>query len=145
VHASKEIIAHILDKSGADATGLVGFAPGIEPDLDDSAKASIITSFSGKAGSSEAIAKEFDSPHSLKTYRGERNPSVSTNCNALLSLLVDETEYEGKSATIKKIVAFIFDSWTEGEGEIKDKWVRIALKSNGVFTLLKRPDAYLVS
>jgi hypothetical protein len=129
-----EIIARILDKSSAETNGLVGFAPGIEPDLDDSAKASIIMSLSGKAGFSKAIVKEFDTPRSLKTYRGERNPSVSANCNALLSLLVDRTEFEGKAATIKKIVAFIFDSWAEGKGEIKDKWVRISRNLTVFFT-----------
>jgi hypothetical protein len=80
-------------------------------------------SLSGKQGCSEVIVKEFSTPRCLKTYRGERNPSVSANCNALLSLLVDEAEYESKVVTMEKIITFVYDSWMKGKCEVKDKWV----------------------
>lgn len=127
-----DIVGRRLGASNESTLPLVGFSPGIEQDLDDSAKASIIMSLSGKLGSSQVILEEFSAPHSLRTYRGERNPSVSANCNALLSLLVDTAEYEGKSATIQKIVKFIYDSWMEVKGEIKDKWVSVTFGCQGI-------------
>ena len=96
---------------------------GIEPDLDDSAKASIILSLSGELGFSEDIARSFDAPKALKTYRIERDPSISANCNALLSMVLDKSEYPSKGTTIEKIVSSICDSWMNTEGSIKDKWV----------------------
>ena len=97
--------------------------PGVEPDLDDSAKASIILSLSGKLGFSEDIVRCFDAPTALKTYRIERDPSISANCNALLSMVLDKSDYPSKGITIEKIVSFIYDSWRDTEGPIKDKWV----------------------
>jgi hypothetical protein len=105
-------------------------APGIEPDLDDSAKASIVLSLAGKSGFSSSIVKEFDAATCLKTYRGERDPSVSANCNALMSLLLDPHEYVGKSAIIEKIVDFIFAEWAASKGKIKDKWVCRSLNNS---------------
>ena len=97
--------------------------PGIEPDLDDSAKASIILSLSGKLGFSEDIVRSFDAPKALKTYRIERDPSISANCNALLSMVLDKSDYPSKGMTIEKVVSFICDGWMDTEGSIKDKWV----------------------
>ena len=64
-------------------------APGIEADLDDSSKASIVFSLLGRKGFSEDIVKHFDAKICLKTYISERTPSVSANCNALLNILLD--------------------------------------------------------
>ncbi|KAL8687225.1 MAG: hypothetical protein Q9218_006544 [Villophora microphyllina] len=96
--------------------------PGIEPDLDDCAKASIILSLSGKSGFSESIVRHFDAPRCLKTYPAERDPSVSANCNALLSMLLDNGNYSSKVEMIGRIAVFVCDSWTESKGAIKDKW-----------------------
>ncbi|ORY03146.1 hypothetical protein BCR34DRAFT_492590 [Clohesyomyces aquaticus] len=117
-----ELVSGILERPGSSSTSLIGFAPGIEPDLDDSAKASIVMSLSGTLGFSEAIINNFNSSRCLKTYSGERDPSVSANCNALMSILVDQAEYEGKVAIIEKIVTFICASWVEAKGTINDKW-----------------------
>lgn len=98
-------------------------ADGIEPDLDDSAKASIILSIGGKTGFSEAIVREFDSTRCLTTYHGERDPSVTANCNALVSLLYDDSSFEAKQFTMEKIINFIITEWSVLGGKIKDKWV----------------------
>ena len=138
--ALRELVLEIIDEARSMNGGLVGFSmlpfnlkhricvdeqlgSGIEPDLDDSAKASIIPSLSGKLGFSEEIVKGFDAPKALKTYRRERDPSISANCNALLSMVLDKSEYASKGATIEKIVSFICDSWMDTEGSTKDKWV----------------------
>lgn len=138
--APRELVLGIIDEVRDVNGGLLGFSnssfnpkhricvnehlgPGIEPDLDDSAKASIILSLSGKPGFSEDIVERFDAPKALKTYRIERDPSISANCNALFSIVLDKSDYPSKGTIIEKIVSFICDSWMDTEGSIKDKWV----------------------
>ena len=139
--APRKLVLEIIQEARSMNGGLVGFSmlsfslkhricvnkqlgPGMmEPDLDDSAKASIILSLSGKPGFSEDIIRSFDAPKALKTYRIERDPSISANCNALLSMILDERDYPSKSTTIEKVVSFICDSWIDTDGSIKDKWV----------------------
>ncbi|KAF2018551.1 hypothetical protein BU24DRAFT_458311 [Aaosphaeria arxii CBS 175.79] len=117
-----DTILQAIEDTRSITKGLVGFAPGIEPDLDDSAKASIVFSLAGRPGFSAVIVEEFDSERCLKTYRGERDPGVSANCNALMSLLFDTHEFKGKTETIAKVVDFIIAQWTAGGRAIKDKW-----------------------
>ena len=121
--AYKNLVLRALDESRQAGKGLVGFAPGIEPDLDDSAKASIIFSLLGRLGFTSQIVEFFDSTQCLKTYRMERNPSVSANCNALLSIILDSDEYPSKIGTIEKVVAFICNNWSSSSGLLNDKWV----------------------
>ena len=102
---------------------LIGPAPGIEPDLDDSAKASTIFSLLGRSGFTSRIVQHFDSPECLKTYSAERNPSVSANCNALLSMVLDAEGRESNLAAIVKVTTFICDSWWRANGSLNDKWV----------------------
>jgi hypothetical protein len=125
LHATRalDIVSHGSRELDGTFSPLTGFSPGVEPDLDDSAKASIIMSLTGNSGRSDIIVNRFSSAHGLRTYLGERNPSLSANCNALSSLLVDPMEYNDKSPTIKNVLAFIYDSCMGCEGEIKDKWV----------------------
>ena len=98
-------------------------APGIEPDLDDSAKASIVLSLSGGIGFTRRMVEYFGSSECLKTYSAERHPSVSANCNALLSIILDLEEYPIKMATIEKVTTFICDKWWDSCGSLDDKWV----------------------
>lgn len=102
----------------------VTVAPGIEPDLDDSARASVIFSLLGRAGFTRRIVEQYDSSGCLKTYAAERNPSVSANCNALLSIILDSEEYPSKCEAIEKITLFICDNWWATNGTLNDKWVR---------------------
>ncbi|KAL8979319.1 MAG: hypothetical protein Q9177_006175 [Variospora cf. flavescens] len=118
-------ILTMLEDSRRLGGGLVGFAPGIEPDLDDSAKSSIIFSLLGRRGFSSQIVENFDSAQCLKTYKGERNPSLTANCNALLSVLLDLDDsrpYQSRYLPIQKITRFICDSWWNTSGPLNDKW-----------------------
>lgn len=86
-------------------------APGIESDLDDSAKSSIILSLFGRPGFSARIVEHFDSSNCLKTYNAERVSSISANCNALLSMVLDSGEYQSKIPTMEKVTAYVSNSW----------------------------------
>ena len=119
----KNLILSALDASIQAGKGLVGFAPCIEPDLDDSAKASIIFSLLGRPGFTSRIVKFFESTQGLKTYRAERNPSVSANYNALLSIVLDSDEYPAKTGVIEKVTVFICNTWWSSSGTLSEKWV----------------------
>lgn len=90
----------LLEESRKVGQGLVGFsrplsilksvssleadrlvAPGVEPGLEDSAKLSTVFSFFGVPGFTSCIVEQLDSVECLKTYSGERNSSVSSNCS----------------------------------------------------------------
>ncbi|CAG8953632.1 hypothetical protein HYFRA_00010091 [Hymenoscyphus fraxineus] len=116
-----QALLNILEISRQCSEGLVGFAPGIEPDLDDSSKASIIFSALGKPGFTASIVEHFDSPECLKTYQEERNPSLSANCNALLAILLDSTTYPSKQVTIEKLVKYICLKSQQSDS-LEDKW-----------------------
>ena len=66
----------------------------------------------------------FDSAQCLKTYRAESNHSVSANCNALLSMVLDSEDYPLKITTMEKVTVFICESWWKASGSLGDKWVR---------------------
>ncbi len=100
-------------------------APGIESDLDDSAKSSIILSLFGRPGFSARIVEHFDSSNCLKTYNAERVSSISANCNALLSMVLDSGEYQSKIPTMEKVTAYVSNSWWDTDGSLDDKWVSI--------------------
>lgn len=70
------------------------------------------------------MVDQFDGAKSLKTYSDERNPSVSANCNALLSLVLDSEDYQSKNAVIEKVTSFICGCWKGANGFLDDKWVR---------------------
>jgi hypothetical protein len=73
--------------------------------------------------------EHFDSKSCLKTYHAERNPSLSANCNALLSLLLDPQVYDSKDVTIEKLTRFICEQ-SKRSGTLEDKWV-----SQSIFTI----------
>lgn len=98
-------------------------APGIPPDMDDSSKGSIIYSLLGREGYSKDIIARFETANCLKTYDFERDPSLSANCNGLLAILFDKSEYDGKDRVVEKIVRFICSSWFTANGILGDKWV----------------------
>ena len=116
---SASVSYHDLSKQ----RGLIISAPGIEPDLDDSAKSSTIFSLLGRSGFTSHIVQHFDSVECLKTYSAERNPSVSANCNALLSIVLDAEGHQSNIAAIVKVTTFICDSWWRASGSLNDKWV----------------------
>ncbi|KAL8825031.1 MAG: hypothetical protein Q9191_004664 [Dirinaria sp. TL-2023a] len=113
-------ILDTLEHSRKTGKGLVGFAPGIEPDLDDSAKSSTIFSLLGRQGFSGRIVEHFDSSQCLKTYRAERNPSVSANCNALLCILLDSEDYPSKYANLSPFYAAML--MTQSLVELLQRW-----------------------
>lgn len=76
----------------------------------------------GQHVSADAMVDEFDTPTHFKTFAGERDPSLSANCNALLAL-VHQKDMLSYSTQIQKAAKFLCDHWWNADGSVKDKWV----------------------
>ncbi|KAI0009517.1 aphidicolan-16beta-ol synthase [Xylariaceae sp. FL0662B] len=112
-----EILVDAFEKEN----GAIGLAPGIEPDVDDSAKIITTLNLLGRPIGSERLIEVFEVATHFRVYPGERDASFSANCNALAALLrqPDVTPY---SSQIAKIVRFLCDRKWNADDEIKDKW-----------------------
>ncbi|KAI9847155.1 MAG: hypothetical protein M1837_003017 [Sclerophora amabilis] len=101
--------------------GLIGFAPSVEADADDTSKALLSLSKLGQPVSPVHLLNEFESDSHFRTYRGERNSSFTANCNVLLALL-SQPNPSLFSSQIEKATSFLCDTWWESDGCIGDKW-----------------------
>ncbi|RYC62854.1 hypothetical protein CHU98_g3355 [Xylaria longipes] len=116
-----EIIGTYLQQALETGKGTVGFAPGSLPDADDTAKALITLCNLGYNRSAEGLLRAFETRDHFITYPNERNPSFSTNCHVLISLLTvrDPSRY---SSQIQK--ATIYLTSRAFAGDWRDKWNR---------------------
>ena len=98
-------------------------APGIQPDVDDSATASIALSLLGRPGLSRQMRDQFETKTHFETYKSESNESLSANCNILLALLLDLKYDSGAISAIEKVSKYLATKWFNADGLVKDKWV----------------------
>lgn len=100
---------------------MLGIAPGMLPDADDTAKTIITLSQLGIDTDPSQMVRHFRTKQEhFSTYPGERNASFSANCNVLQALL-HSTNVENHTKEISGITAFLCDSWWAGATH--DKWV----------------------
>ncbi|OJJ82720.1 uncharacterized protein ASPGLDRAFT_59136 [Aspergillus glaucus CBS 516.65] len=101
--------------------GIIGFAPSLQADADDTAKALISVSMLGDPVPATGLLSEFEGKTHFRTYQGERDPSFTANCNALLALL-SQPDLPALAPQIEKATTFLCDTWWEADGHIGDKW-----------------------
>lgn len=97
--------------------------PSVLADADDTAKAILTLYLLGRTTSLDAMIEHFRSKQGhFQTYLGERNVSLSANCNILKAILADPgfPKYE---SDIWAITSYLCDSWWNGA--VKDKWVSL--------------------
>ncbi|GAW15751.1 hypothetical protein ANO14919_051710 [Xylariales sp. No.14919] len=111
----------ILSHSFEVEKGVLGFAPFFEPDVDDTAKTISSLNMLGRPVSPNSLIEVFETDTHFRTYAGERDPSPTANCNALLALL-HQPDVSLFSAQIHKIATFLIDFWWKADGKIVDKW-----------------------
>ncbi|KXX73544.1 Copalyl diphosphate synthase [Madurella mycetomatis] len=101
--------------------GLLGFAPGTLPDVDDTAKGleSLHYLSQGDNVSVDGLVRKFEANEHFMTYPGERNPSFSANCNVLILFLVRDDRAQ-HVALIVKAVRFLTRSVFGGH--VNEKW-----------------------
>jgi hypothetical protein len=115
----KDKLALRFENALEPQSGLVGFAPGILEDADDTARSLMALRCLGKSPSTRGVIEMFQTADHFRTYRQEGSPSFSANCNVLLALLGD-TEGELDQENIEKALAFLLE--LEESGPIHDKW-----------------------
>lgn len=101
--------------------GLIGFAPYVVSDADDTSKATLALSLLGQTTSMKRLIAAFEGEHHFKTYFTERNASFSTNCNVLIALL-HMRDVPSYAPQIQKATRFLCSSWWDSRDGIKDKW-----------------------
>ncbi|KAL8969876.1 MAG: hypothetical protein Q9183_001785 [Haloplaca sp. 2 TL-2023] len=98
---------------------LVGFAPGVLEDADDTARILVALRSLGHPVDPKPMVDKFEAKRHFKTYDSEQNASFSANCNVLLALL-DPQYAEQYIPQIGKILLFLLERWDEGR--LNDKW-----------------------
>jgi hypothetical protein len=96
-------------------------APGFQPDVDDTAKTISTLTVLGRDANPQQMIKVFEANTHFRTYAGERDPSLTANCNAL-SALLHQPDVRTYGRQIQKITKFLCDYWWNSDGKIKDKW-----------------------
>ncbi|KAI5814896.1 ent-kaurene synthase [Pyronema omphalodes] len=120
---SLDKIRGILEKGLIDGKGLLGFAPGLMPDSDDTSKSLVVLNRLGVHGiSPDSLIAEFGKPDRFKTYSFERNPSFTANCNVLKALLQYVTPEKNYATQIETCVRFISQYWWNSWEALQDKW-----------------------
>ena len=116
-----EQIRQILASALEAEHGLVGFAPFVVSDADDTSKVTLTLNLLGQKTSMKKLLDAFEAENHFKTYSSERNASFSTNCNVLTALLhmVDVSSYLSQ---IEKATRFLCSSWWNSSDGIRDKW-----------------------
>ncbi|KAL8952793.1 MAG: hypothetical protein Q9222_001297 [Ikaeria aurantiellina] len=117
--ADLQRIAKHLEQQLSAGQGVVGFAPGVLEDADDTARAIIFLCLIGHQFPPDQMIQRFENGNHFKTYSSERNPSFSANCNILIALTY--VSHPIKYATaISKATRYLCDAWEEGA--VNDKW-----------------------
>ncbi|KAI9886142.1 MAG: hypothetical protein M1823_002045 [Watsoniomyces obsoletus] len=114
------MVGSYLEKHFQAQGELVGFAPLVLPDADDTAKTILTLNLLGKPACPKRMITYFKANHGhLMTYLAERNPSFSANCNGLMALL-HAPDVQEHAASISALAAFLCDGWWDGT--VQDKW-----------------------
>jgi hypothetical protein len=111
----------LLTALGTQKLLIVSIAPHFEYDVDDTARSIYSLNMLGLHMSVDTMVKEFETSTHFKTYAGERDPSFSANCNALLAL-VHQKDVLSYSTQIHKATKFLCNHWWDADRAVKDKW-----------------------
>ncbi|PWY96735.1 Ent-kaurene synthase [Aspergillus sclerotioniger CBS 115572] len=99
--------------------GVVGFAPTLMADADDTAKTLLTLNLSGYHLLPDRLIEHFRDDDHFRTYPDERDPSISANCNVLCALL--RTPDPGAYASeIEMTLMFLYKQ--HNRGTLRDKW-----------------------
>ncbi|KAI9654815.1 MAG: geranylgeranyl pyrophosphate synthetase [Bathelium mastoideum] len=114
--------SNFLSKAFSDENGLVGFAPYVGADADDTAKTILTLNLLGSPISPNTLLQEFETKTHFKTYQQERDPSFSANCNVLNALLHVENPSD-YIPQIEKTINFLCKTFQDSDNNVRDKWL----------------------
>ncbi|KAL4905807.1 hypothetical protein BDW74DRAFT_177509 [Aspergillus multicolor] len=112
-------VARYLQGIFESQDGVVGFAPGVIVDADDTARVILALNLSGCPALPDRLIQRFKKGDRFQTYDRERDPSFSTNCNVLLALL-HAPDPQLYSAEIELALHFLY--LHHDRGDLRDKW-----------------------
>ncbi|KAL4871888.1 hypothetical protein BDV12DRAFT_194031 [Aspergillus spectabilis] len=116
-----DMLSEVLCNALLEQGGTIGFAPSIQADADDTAKALLAVSLLDKPLSTRGLLDEFEGPTHFRTYHSERDPSFTANCTVLLALL-SRSDASKLATQIQNPTAFLCDIWWIADGHTGDKW-----------------------
>ncbi|KAI4213987.1 MAG: hypothetical protein LQ351_003391 [Letrouitia transgressa] len=115
----KERLGELLEDTLNQQAGVIGFAPGVLEDADDTARALMALQYLGKSTNPDRMIERFQTDSYFRTYSLEGSPSFSANCNVLISLL-GYSGISGYQHHVEKAITFLLKA--EESGPISDKW-----------------------
>ncbi|KAF9061663.1 terpenoid cyclases/protein prenyltransferase alpha-alpha toroid, partial [Rhodocollybia butyracea] len=114
-------IGNVLHSYLTAENGIIGFAPNVTPDADDTSKALATLLHIGKPFRLDDMLDAFELPSHFQCYQHERNPSVTVNCNVLMALL-HYPEPDKYSKQILKASEFVLNEYWNAQKLVQDKW-----------------------
>ncbi|PWY86712.1 terpenoid cyclases/Protein prenyltransferase, partial [Aspergillus heteromorphus CBS 117.55] len=122
--------------------GVCGFAPGVLPDADDTAKCIFLLNCIGQRTDCDRMIEVFEDKSHFKTYDLEVTDSFSANCNVLKAMLVAE-DAARHLPQICKVLRYLCQIWHDGQ--LNDKWnlrpqYSMMLLTEALVHVLKRWD-----
>nr|CAP07655.1 copalyldiphosphate/kaurene synthase [Sphaceloma manihoticola] len=120
---SLDCIGQTLEEALQAGKGVIGFAPRTA-DVDDTAKGLLALTSMRRYGHADPkpMIKVFEREDHFTTFGSERDPSFTSNCHVLLSLLAQESDLPLYRAQIYKATKFLCDFLFYRDGPLKDKW-----------------------
>ena len=115
-----KVVADFVENTLRKQDGIVGWAPGVICEADDTSCAVYILNMLGRPTHPDRLLASFESKDFFRCFTLESSPSLSVNSHVLTALLhtPSPTLYQSQ---ILKAASFICDCWWDGNME--DKWV----------------------
>lgn len=113
--------AEFLESCLALESGVTGFAPYVDSDADNTARAISTLARLGKPHSAQGLIIRYETREFFKTYTQDRSPSFRTNCLVLKAFLdLVPSNRDEQITQITKTVKFITNTWWTTNGLIED-------------------------
>lgn len=112
--------ANFIQDCLALESGVVGFAPHVECDANNTARSISALGLMGTSVTAQGMIDRYETKEFFKTFPQDRNPSFATNCLILKSFLEISSRLHADLAQIQKLVRFISNCWWTTNGPIED-------------------------
>ncbi|KAK0664546.1 hypothetical protein QBC41DRAFT_283750 [Cercophora samala] len=117
-------IGQTLEGAFQAGSGFIGFAEGMELDADDTAKGITTLNLIGSSTPASRLVTLVDRKTKeahFRTYAGERDASITTNCNCLTALCASPDASQ-HADVIEMAMRYLCNKWNTEPVGIRDKW-----------------------
>ena len=113
-------LADFVEDTFSRQAGILGFAPDVLCDADDTSCGIYILNKLGRPTGAQSFVRTFETEHHFRSFQVDGNPSPTVNSHVLNALL-HAPEASTYQMQITKSATFICDCWWQSD--VKDKWV----------------------